>query len=212
MFRARCLVTCFEPFGGRRTNLSEIALARWTSLRGRRWLAERGIVTARLPVTFAGATRGIRDLVLRERPETVLLTGESRRARKVMVERVALNVAHSHVSDNAGRRPWLDDLDPSRELALRGDADFDRLVRTLRRHGIPVAISHNAGTFVCNAVYFTALALERELAPRPRTVFVHLPGAFRGPRGGRGLHDRLAAAVELCVRSLTGDRPGPGRA
>jgi pyroglutamyl-peptidase len=68
---------------------------------------------------------------------------------------------------------------------------IDRLVRALRRARIPAAVSHHAGTFLCNHVFYVALA-----ETRVPCGFVHLP-----PTSAVSLPAQIRA-VDALIRSL----------
>lgn len=195
---SRLLLACFEPFAGRRRNLSEFAVERLRLRRGEGWFRSRGIVVVRLPVAWERVVACLGRALTRYRPAAVLLAGEHRRARKVQIERVALNVAHASLADNDGERRHLGSVgEASAPLALATTADVELLRRRIRRRGLPAALSHHAGTFICNAAYYTALGRC------PEAVFLHLPGRF-DDGGGRPHVDRLADALEAALEELAG--------
>lgn len=194
----RLLLACFEPFAGRRGNLSERAVERLRLRHGAGWFRARGVRVVRLPVAWGRVGSRLETALDRWRPDAVLLTGEHRRSRKVQIERVALNVAHATLADNDGRRRHLASVVDSAPLALATTADVEQLQAGIRRRGVPVALSHHAGTFICNAALYVALSRC------PGAVFLHLPGRFASP--GKGTHlDRLADALEAAIDHLRGE-------
>jgi pyrrolidone-carboxylate peptidase len=95
------LVTGFEPFGGDAVNES------WEAVRGlaARWDRSAELVTARLPVTFAGAGAELARHLDAHEPAVVVCTGLAAGTRAVRLERVAVNVADARIPDNLGARP-----------------------------------------------------------------------------------------------------------
>ncbi len=146
------LVTGFEPWGAERRNPS-----------GDLASALGGHV---LPVDYGRAERELRRLIRRHRPSAILLLGLASKRARISLEAVAVNVDHCE----SGRwKRWRRTIGKG-PLALPSRLPIDRLYRILRRARVPVAVSHHAGTFICNHVFFVALA-----ATRVPCGFVHVP-------------------------------------
>lgn len=91
-------------------------------------------------------------------------------SRNIGVEALAMNLDHCEDPAYARyRRP----IRPGGPLMLESRLPIDRLVRRLSDAGFPVGISHHAGTFVCNHVFYVGLSKSR---PVP-CGFIHLPPA-----------------------------------
>jgi pyroglutamyl-peptidase len=129
----------------------------------------------------------------------------------IRVERVAVNLADARIPDNAGAQP----LDaPS--VAGAPDAYFASLpvkaaARDIRAVGIPAEVSHTAGTFVCNHVFFTAM---HATAGGPvRAGFVHVPWDTDHASEGApalALHDIVRAIEIALATSLDPDADDSG--
>jgi pyroglutamyl-peptidase len=150
----RILLTGFAPWGEHRENPSGV-------------LAEAlgGHV---LPVAFDGAARQLRRLIRRERPEALLMMGLAPARKKISLEALALNLEHHDEKGKDYR--WLRTIRKGAPLALRSTLPLGPLCRRLERAGVPVAISHHAGTYVCNRVFYEGLSLFRGPCG-----FVHVP-------------------------------------
>jgi pyroglutamyl-peptidase len=205
------LLTGFEPFAGDGANPSGDAVR----IVAARWTGPETLVTAVLPVTFAGAAARMRELIAEHSPDVVIASGLAGGRAAIGIERVAVNLVDARIPDNGGSQPV--DV-PSVEGAA--PAHFStlpvkRIVSDLRDAGIPAELSHSAGTFVCNHVFFVALD---EVPPGTRTGFVHVPwsseAATRGDAATLPLAD-IARALTIAVRaSLDGrdDLTTPGGA
>lgn len=164
------LLAGFDAFGGETENPSrEIARA----LNGKR-IAGHRIVGAILPTAFAGAPPALHALLARHRPALVLAVGQAGGRGEISLERVAINLVDARIPDNTGAQPV-----DVRVVAGAPDAYFSTLPlkamhAQLTAAGIPAALSHTAGTFVCNQVFF---ALAHRLAKRKgsRGGFIHVP-------------------------------------
>ncbi|MEO6955022.1 MAG: pyroglutamyl-peptidase I [Polyangia bacterium] len=182
----RAVVAGFEPFGGRRRNRSERAVRRLAGM--------PDVEVATLPVSFARLACALEGLFADD-PELVLLCGESRRADEILVERFALNVADSRIPDNDGVLARGARLDHGGPLAREVQFDPTRVVEALRADGLRAAVSSHAGTFLCNAALYQALA-----HPRALVAFIHLPAQRRHLGAGaaaRGLRIALQVMADL---------------
>ena len=141
-----------------------------------------------LPVAWGPAERKLRRLLKSRKPDAVVMLGLAEGRRRVEVEAIALNVDHS---EEKPWRRWRKPIGKGRALALPSRLPVDRLVRSLRRAKIPAAVSHHAGTFLCNHVFYVALSETRVPAG-----FVHLP-----PTSALPLPEQIRA-VSLILKSL----------
>lgn len=96
----KVLVTGFEPFGGEEINPS------WEAVKELPDEIEGvDIIKFQLPVTFNGVREMLPRLIVRERPDAVILTGQAGGRPNITVERVAINVMDSTMPDNEGYKP-----------------------------------------------------------------------------------------------------------
>ncbi len=192
------LLTGFEPFAGDTANPSGDAVRLVAS----EWAGPETLVTAVLPVTFAGAAEHIQRLIVEHSPDIVIATGLAGGRAEISVERIAVNLIDARIADNEGAAP----LDaPS--VAGAPDAHFSSLpvkaiVRDVTTAGIPSALSTTAGTFVCNHTFFVATHVA---ATRPgvRAGFIHVPWATGQSPGGEAelpISD-IARALSIAVRT-----------
>ncbi|HEY8565002.1 MAG TPA: peptidase C15 [Beijerinckiaceae bacterium] len=162
----RLLVTGFGPFPGMPKNPSA-ALARQVAASGR--LRRHGIETQVLvlPTTYRALDEVLAP-ALGSGADAVLMVGVAGRAKRVRLERRAVNRLSIFAPDAAGRHPQRL-AEPGRPFALRSTATPERLAVLLRRAGVPCALSIDAGRYLCNTAYARALR-----SPAP-AIFVHIP-------------------------------------
>jgi pyroglutamyl-peptidase len=86
-----------------------------------------------------------------------------------------------------------------------------RLVRPARLAGVPAALSHNAGRYVCN--YLCWRALESARKRRMLVFFIHVPLVPRGPGGRRRRinAERLSRAGAAILLAATAIAQGKAR-
>lgn len=204
--RPLVLVTGFEPFGGSPVNptMRIAELLRDTPCPG------ATLAFAILPVVTGTADGSawstLLPLIERHRPAAVVSLGESAKAERINLERVALNLRDARIADNSGTQ--LRDL-PVVEGAP--DAYFATLpVRAMldacASAGVEAELSLSAGTFLCNETMFRALHLSATRRTPRLAGFIHVPqlpeqAATRGGpsmdagAAARGVQAALAAVA-----------------
>lgn len=197
MSGVRVLVTGFEPFGGAATNPSGDAVRRLAAQWDEQWDGPERLVTDVLPVTFSGAAPRLRALLDEHRPAAVLAVGLAEGREAVTPERVAVNLADARIPDNAGAQPLDEPVEPDGPAAYFATAPVKHVAAAIADAGIPAAVSHTAGTFVCNHVFYAALHhLHRTGRPHVPATFVHVPTTDVVTL------DDQATALRIAVRTL----------
>ncbi|HXU71511.1 MAG TPA: pyroglutamyl-peptidase I [Polyangia bacterium] len=186
MSQRRVIIAPFEPFAGRKRNRARDA----AHLLAGEELGGAPVEIVDLPVVYATIPEAVGKLVARD-PSLLLLVGEANDARTLLVERLAVNVAHARVHDNAGARPIDDELVPGGEAARKVPFDPRTAANAAIAAGCPAEVSSHAGTFLCNAALYHALGQAAQRSSPPRVAFVHVPARFpwaRDRRAARGLY------------------------
>jgi pyroglutamyl-peptidase len=122
----------------------------------------------------------------------------------VRIETRARNALTRHVPDVGGFVPARSTIDPLAPPALSLRAPAQRLLMAAQAAGVPAALSHDAGGYLCN--YLCWRAVEAATCMRaPRVIaFIHVPSVPRSqgrwPRSTLTLDD-LALAGEAIVRA-----------
>jgi pyroglutamyl-peptidase len=166
------LLTGFEPFGDDPDNPSWDAALQ---LHGRR-IAGHRIVARRLPVEFGVSLRTLRGAIRETRPALVLCVGLAGGRAQLSLERVAINLDDARIPDNAGRRPVDAPVVAGGPAAYFSTLPLKAMLLALRTAGIPAEVSHSAGTYVCNHVFYGLMHALRS-RPSVRGGFVHIPYA-----------------------------------
>jgi len=193
------LVTGFTPFGGEMINPSQqIAQA----LDGAR-IAGHRVVGATLPTEFATSLPALALLIELHDPVLVLALGQAGGRAEISLERVAINLIDARIADNAGVQPVDESVVENAPNAYFSTLPIKAMLARLRAADIPAALSHSAGTFVCNQVFFGLAHLLAEPAPRRRGGFIHVP--YLPEQAARHTHapslplDVMIEAVRLCL-------------
>jgi pyroglutamyl-peptidase len=218
------LITGFGRFPGSPFNPSgpvaiRVARRRRPALAGTRRIAH--VFATR----YDAVDRELPALLAREQPDIVVMFGVATRARHVRLEERARNRVATLFPDAGGYRPTARTIAAHAE-ALRNPLPLARLVKAARSAGVAAVRSRNAGTYLCNYVYWRAL----EAAAKPNgpglVIFIHVPpvGVNKRPKRRRNgkrrptLADlvRAGEAVVLAMVSLAAVRnpasllPGSG--
>lgn len=205
------LLTGFEPFGGDAVNPSGEAV----HVVADRWSGPETLVTTVLPVTFAGASERLRALMAEHRPDVVVGVGLAGGRAEIGVERIAVNLVDARIPDNDGTQPVDVPSVPGAPAAHFATLPVKEIAHRITGAGVPAQVSHSAGTFVCNHVFFTALDAA---ASGTRAGFIHVPwSAEHAPipdAAALPLLD-IVRAIEIAVRTsldVAADARVPGGA
>ncbi|MER5265826.1 pyroglutamyl-peptidase I [Actinosynnema sp. NPDC002837] len=191
------LLTGFEPFGGEVTNPS------WDAVDAVRPDGYR-LTKLRLPCVFDESIAVLRDALAAHRPDLVVCVGQAGGRVGITPERVAVNLDDARIPDNAGAQPIDEPVVRGGPAAYFTGLPVKACVAAVAAEGIPASVSHSAGTFVCNHVFYGLMHLIATEHPHVRGGFVHVP--FSPEQAEAGGHPSLpvattARALKLIVRT-----------
>jgi len=210
---ARVLMTGFAPFGGEPVNPSWQAVSLLATRRD-------DIAAVELPCEFAASLPALRRALEEHRPSLVVCTGQAGGRTDVTPERVAINLIDARIPDNAGAQPVDTPVVPDGPAAYFTTLPVKACVAAIRAAGVPASVSHTAGTYVCNQVFYGLMHLLATEFPGVRGGFVHVPyspeqvAAAGKPAPSLGV-DRIADALEALADTaskVTEDLPVSGGA
>jgi pyroglutamyl-peptidase len=195
------LITGFEPFEGESVNPSqEIARALdATTIAGHR------VVGACLPTEFARALPALVALIQAHRPALVLATGLAGGSGEISLERVAINLIDARIADNAGAQPVDVPVIEAAANAYFSSLPLKAMLSRLVAADIPARLSHSAGTFVCNQVFFGLAHFIATHEPQMRGGFIHVPWLPEQARGHANAasmpFEMMVEAIRLCLET-----------
>jgi pyroglutamyl-peptidase len=199
------LITGFGPFPGAPFNPTGPLVQR-LGARRRPALADVTRVTHVFRTSYAAVDAELPKLVARHRPDALLLFGLAARTPYLRIETWARNAVTAAVPDASGRIRKTAWISPGGPIGLPGRAPFRRLAQAVRHVGVPVRLSRNAGAYLCNYLYWSAIAQSSRAQPS-RVVFVHVPLVPRpGTGSGRLTLDDLVRAGEAILLALLAAR------
>ncbi|NMY57786.1 pyroglutamyl-peptidase I [Pseudomonas sp. WS 5051] len=163
------LLTGFEPFDQDTVNPS------WEAVRllDGTLQGDMQIIARQLPCTFAGAPERLSQLLQEFTPTLVIAVGLGPGRTDICIERVAININDARIPDNLGYQPIDTPVVAQGPAAYFSTLPLKAMVRAIRASGIPASVSHTAGTFVCNQVFY---CLQHALdGTGVRGGFIHVP-------------------------------------
>ncbi len=195
----KILLTGFNAFGSVRRNPSEQIVRKWAQQQPAPLSSE--LVCEVLPTEYAAATRRLRSLIRKHRPDAILCLGVAASRKVISLDRLAVNLDDDPHADNAGVIRRASKIVPRGPAAYWSTLPLDTMHAALRRRRIPVQYSNTAGTYLCNhAFYIARHETEQEYQPIP-CGFIHLPREVRQQRKpARGFTlDQMMRAVICCL-------------
>ncbi|HUI94710.1 MAG TPA: pyroglutamyl-peptidase I [Xanthobacteraceae bacterium] len=181
---AKILVTGFGPFPRAPVNPTVALVARLA-----RTARRHGIdcVTHVFDTSYAAVDRELPALIAAHRPDAIVMFGLAAGRKSVSVEAFARNRANSWFPDAARATPQRGVIAPGGPARRRGRAPLMRLVAAARATRVRTGLSRDAGSYLCNYVYWRALEAAAKPGGPRLAVFVHVPAVaakFR-PRARR---------------------------
>ena len=168
----RVLVTGFGPFPGVPENPTAGLVAHWRKTPPRLPPGVR-LTLATIETAYSALSPALQALEADGPFDAAIHFGVSGRALGFTIERRARNFTIADRPDARGTCPL--------PVLKRGAPDVptrlpvSRIVSALRRHDVPVEVSDDAGGYLCNALFFTAVSgLVPGYTP-PVVGFVHVP-------------------------------------
>jgi pyroglutamyl-peptidase len=179
--RCTVLITGFGPFPGAPFNPTERLVQR-LGRRRRPALAEVERITHVFRTSYAAVDAELPRLIAHHHPGVLLMFGLAARAPHLRIETRARNAVSVLVPDAGGRVLRRTDIRPGAAAVLAGRAPFQTLVRAARATRVPARLSCNAGSYLCNYVYWRGIEATSRNRPAPVVAFVHVPAVGRASR------------------------------
>lgn len=208
--RPLVLVTSFEPFGGSPVNPTvEIAreLGAMSHAAGSRAFVTLPVVTGTGP---GSAWHALAPHLAALRPDAVVSLGESAKADRLNLERVAVNLRDARIADNGGTMLQDQPVVEGGPNAYFATLPLRAMLAACESSGTPAQLSLSAGSFLCNELMYRLLDHAAGAAPF-LAGFIHVPqlpeqAAQRGgPATSAADSARgVAAAIEELARHLRG--------
>ncbi|EZA62455.1 hypothetical protein DMN91_004474 [Ooceraea biroi] len=191
--KCRILVTGFGPFDKHVVNASWEAVKELQKL----WAASKEfpgveLITEEIPVSYDYVSTCIPQLWKKYNPTIVLHVGVSHIATSLTIE------CHAHSSgydrfDVDDKCPDENDIECNvLETSIDVKELCDIVNKNSEKSGCDACISHNAGRYLCEYIYYQSLTIEPT-----RVLFVHVPDfdKYSSAQTAKGLYDVLSCLV-----------------
>lgn len=165
------LITGIEPFDGETLNPSWEAVR---ALEGEQ-IAGATLVVHQLPCVIGEVQQQLTQAIVASQPVAVLCFGQAGGRTDISLERVAINLVDARIPDNAGKQPVDEPLVEGGPAAYFTTLPIKAMLRDLRAQGIPASVSHSAGTYNCNAIFYYLSHFIASQRPSLRGGFIHVP-------------------------------------
>lgn len=195
----KILLTGFGPFPGVPVNASD-ALARRLSQRAKQRFPTVNFVAATLPTEWTTAPLMLESLLSTHKPDISLHFGVSHMADGFVVETSARNAAAN--VDACGAVPLSDQLMPNQPAERLTTLPAARIVNRLKRMGLPASLSHDAGAYLCNAIYYHSLHINTHVNASAESAFIHIPACIATRQSPMNLHMAVQGGLEIIATAL----------
>lgn len=196
------LLTGFAPFNQEIINPSWEVVRRFTD---RQILSSHTIKVAELACEFGSSIAQLQQQIEQHQPELVVCLGQAGGRTDFSIERVAINIDDARIPDNAGAQPIDQTISDEGPAAYFSSLPIKAIVHALRSRGIPASVSHTAGTYVCNHVFYGLMHYASTHPQLRRAGFVHIPylpdQACHHPGTASMAIETLEKAIELMLET-----------
>jgi pyroglutamyl-peptidase len=199
---ATILITGFGPFPGAPFNPTEPLAVELAQRRHPAFANVRRVAHV-FRTSYEVVDRELPTLIAREKPAALVMFGLATRTKHIRIETRARNVLTRLVPDADGQIPATAAIVPGAPMALSLRAPAQRLLMAALASGVPAALSHDAGHYLCNYLCWRAAEAARAGVLR-LAAFIHVPGLRRAQvklRGPALTFDDLTRAGEAIVRT-----------
>ncbi|MHA1800784.1 MAG: pyroglutamyl-peptidase I [Candidatus Heimdallarchaeaceae archaeon] len=167
----KIILTGFEPFGGSSINPSMLACQ---SL-DKKKIDGYEIKAITVPLRYDKIQQITESILLNEKPEIVICTGQSPRS-VISLERIAINMVSLEKSAyNCGTKPLDETLEINGREGYFSTLPIRQIKENLEKNNIPCEISNSAGTFGCNQIFYHSMHFINNNEINIPAGFIHVP-------------------------------------
>ena len=142
---------------------------------------DANVFKCELPVSYNESRVKLLATIRQIKPDIVISLGLAAGRKCICLERQAVNLMDSRFPDNDGNIFQNKKIDQKCENICKTPFDLEKIRNELIKKYSFISISNSAGTYVCNAVYFSSLSAQNEY--KYKSIFIHLPPFDIIPKG-----------------------------
>ena len=128
-----------------------------------------------LPVTFLGATVVAIGTAERLSPDAVVCLGQAAGRDALTPERIAVNLLDAKIPDNDGFQPRGVPIVRDGPAAYFSTLPIREMTAAMLSESVPARVSDDAGTFVCNSLFYSLRRWSSEHRPDLPCGLIHIP-------------------------------------
>ncbi len=167
----KIILTGFEPFGGSNANPSILACQSLV----KKTIEGYEIEAIEIPLRFSEIKQIIESILIKEKPEIVICTGQSPRP-VISLERIAINIASlEKVAYSCSAKPLDEILEINGREGYFSTLPIRKIKDCLEENKIPCEISNSAGTFGCNQIFYHLMHFINNNKINIPAGFIHVP-------------------------------------
>ena len=167
----KVILTGFKPFGPYFFNPTEDAVKYFNSIESIPGIEIKGIV---LPCTYESAFL-LNKIIDEEKPDAIISMGLSSSVKGIRIETVFMNLMGGKYPDSSGNSPKMIPICNNGRNFLSPQSNYLFLADKLYREKIPIEISANADTYICNSLgYLLTKKIIEENLPI-NNMFINIP-------------------------------------
>jgi pyroglutamyl-peptidase len=189
------LLTGFDPFGGEEVNPALEAVKELDGC----IIGEYAIISRMIPTVFGESAEKLKSYYEEINPEIVICVGQAGGRADITVERVAINMDDARIPDNKGNQPIDIPIVKEGPAAYFTTLPIKATVEAMKQEGIPASVSHTAGTFVCNHLFYHLMHVLHQQENKARGGFIHIPFL---PEQAVKYEGRPSMSLEMIVEAL----------
>jgi pyroglutamyl-peptidase len=165
------LIAGFEPFGSETQNPALLAVNSLPDTIG-----DHAIHKAQLPVVYHESWQVLHKEIDRIQPKYVIVVGQAGGRPCITIERDAINVDDTDtLADNNGNLPKDAIIVEGGPHGYFTNLPFRSMIASIQKGGLPAAVSNDAGTFVCNHIFYQLMHYINEGDREMYGGFIHVP-------------------------------------
>lgn len=149
-----------------------------------------------LPVSYERAWEELKRELIGGQYDCVLMLGLAAKRTDICLERLAINIDDADMADNDGIQRSGMLIERESPAAYFTTLPIIQMREVLNGQGYHVKISNNAGSYVCNHLYFQALHWAKLQENAPEMGFVHLPDN-KTDLMNENLYKTMSSAIEF---------------
>jgi pyroglutamyl-peptidase len=167
------LITGFGPFPGAPFNPSGPLVQKLASLR-RPAFRDVQLIPHVFATSYKSVDEDLPALIARHHPDAILMFGLAARSRQVRIETQARNALSAN-PDAAGQTATTSTITRGPKERLPICAPRTALLEAARSCRIPARLSRDAGSYLCNYIYWRGLEAATQPTGPKVVVFIHIP-------------------------------------